>query len=193
MGPKSLKDRRDEIDGLILLIQRGNQEAFSQLYDILIDPVYKYIFYRVNAADVEDITETVFLKIWENVRKYKIGKKPFTAWVFRIAHNLVVDHYRENKDETFRELDESLPDTNREHNPIHRAERSLDNVMLKKALKQVKRVYRDVLIYKFINEFSNEEIAEILGKNEGSLRVIQFRALKALKKELLNLGAKIEF
>jgi RNA polymerase sigma-70 factor (ECF subfamily) len=183
-----------ELDKLVALAQGGDQDAFAKIYDLLIDQVYRYVFYRIKGEDVEDIVENVFLKVWENLKKYRREeKKSFTAWVFRITHNLVVDHYRAAKDKQFEELDLNITDDKREHNPIRTTENVLDNKALKMALTKLKKPYRDVIICKFINELSNAEIAEVLDKNEGSLRVLQFRALSALKKELQEMGVNYEF
>lgn len=190
---KDLKDRKDELELLVEKVKEGDQQAFASVYDILIDPIYRYVFFRVKDEDAEDIVETVFLKVWENIRKYKAGKKSFSAWVFRIAHNLIVDYYRANSDKETQELDETLPDENRQHNPIKVTENALRSKHLKVALDKLKVQYREIIIYKFVNEFSNSEVAEILGKSEGSLRILQFRALKALKKELEEMGIKYQF
>jgi len=187
----SLKDRKEEIEELVLSSQAGNHDDFAKLYDIFVDAIYRYIFYRVNSDDAEDLVETVFLKVWEKIDQYKKKKNnSFSAWIFRIAHNLLVDHYRSSKDKLVEELSVQIPDPSRQHNPIRVTQGALDNLLLRKALKNMKKQYRDIVIHKFINELSNKEIAEILDKSEGSLRILQFRALKALKKELLNLGMK---
>lgn len=194
MGENEKGKNSIELEKLVALAQRGDQDAFAKIYDLLVDQVYRYVFYRVNASDVDDVVENVFLKIWENLKKYRQeDKKSFTAWVFRITHNLVVDHYRAAKDREFDELDLNITDDKREHNPIRTAENVLDNRALKIALTKLKKPYRDVIICKFINELSNKEIAEVLDKNEGSLRVLQFRALSALKKELEDMGVNYEF
>jgi RNA polymerase sigma-70 factor (ECF subfamily) len=193
MSSSNLKDRKDEIEALVVRVKEGDEDAFSDLYDIFIDPIYRYVYYRVNSADAEDLVETVFLKVWENIHKYKQKKRLFSAWMFRIAHNLVVDYYRASKDRNFDELKIDIASRDREHNPIRRAERSLDKEILKKAIKKLKKNYQEIIIYKFINEFSNTEIAEISKKSEGSLRILQHRALKALKKVLEEMGAKYEF
>src|SRR3989338_10018248 len=98
MGTTELKNRDQEIERLVLKIQQGDHDAFATLYDIFIDPIYRYVYYRVNQNDAEDLTEVVFLKVWENILQYKKQKSTFAAWIFRIAHNLVVDHYRATKD-----------------------------------------------------------------------------------------------
>lgn len=188
MSADELKNQKALIEKLVVLAKRGNQDAFSQLYDIFVDPIYRYVYYRVDSGEAEDIVETVFLKVWENIRQYKPQKRSFSAWIFRIAHNLIVDHYRSAKDRVFEELHPQIPDQSRQHNPIKSAQSILDNEVLKKALNNMKRQYREVIIYKFINELSNKEISEILGKSEGSLRILQFRALKALKKVLEEMG-----
>lgn len=188
------KIKNSEIEALVKKVQQGDQNAFAKVYDALIDQIYRYVFYRVKDDDAEDIVENVFLKVWENIRKYRLEEgKSFSAWVFRIAHNLVVDHYRAAKDKNFDELDLNTADEKREHNPVKTTENIIDQKFLKMALGKLKYPYKDVIIYKFVNELSNKEVAEILDKNEGSLRVLQFRALAMLKKELEEIGAHYDF
>ncbi len=192
MAKKELKDRKDEIEALVVLVKKGDHDAFSQLYDIFVDPLYRYIYFRVNNQEVEDLMEIVFLKVWENIKKYTPKNKMFSAWFFRIAHNVVVDHYRSQKNET-EDLPINVPAYKREHNPIKNTENRLHNEALRNALKNLKENYREVLVYKFLNDLSNPEIAEIMDKSEGSVRILQFRALKALKAELVNMGIKYQF
>lgn len=187
MANTNLQQRAHEIEQLVLKAQKGDQGAFSAVYDLFVDPIFRYVYYRVGAGDVEDVVENVFLKVWENLRQYR-PKRSFSAWIFRIAHNLVVDYYRSGREREVLGLDPQIPDDSRLHNPIKNTQNVLDNEVLRRAVAMLKKQYRDVVIYKFINEFSNEEIAEIMQKSEGSLRILQFRALKALKRELLNLG-----
>jgi RNA polymerase sigma-70 factor, ECF subfamily len=188
MIKKESKNKNEEVESLVILAQDGDTDAFSKIYDVFVDQIYKYIFYRVKNEDAEDLVENVFLKVWENIRQYKPKQKSFSAWVFRIAHNLVIDYYRATRDKDLEILDETLPDHTREHNPIRVVEGKLDNQFLKIALFKLKKQYQEIIVYKFINEFSNTEIAELIGKSEGSLRILQFRALKALKKELNEMG-----
>ncbi len=185
--------KNEEIEALVVMVQNGDQDAFSKLYDHFIDQIYRYVFFRVNSDDAEDIIEMVFVKAWEHINKYTSGKSTFSAWLFRIAHNLVVDYYRMSKDRDFHELDLNIVDHNREHNPIKVTEQALDNVILKKALASLKKQYQDILVYKFINDLSNQEISTILGKTDGSLRILQHRALKALKAQLEEMGIKYHF
>jgi RNA polymerase sigma-70 factor, ECF subfamily len=193
MNDKDVKKKQEDIEKLVVEVQKGSHTAFSLLYDVFIDQVYRYVFYRVKSGEAEDLVETVFIKIWENINKYKHGKSNFSAWVFRIAHNVVVDHYRMFKDHEYDELDVNAPDYKREHNPIRTTEGALQQEVLKKALFKLKKQYQEVIIHKFINELSNEEISKILKKSEGSLRILQFRALKALKHILDEMGVNYHF
>jgi len=179
-----------KIEELVERAQGGDTEAFAAIYDNFVDQIYRYIYFRVPKGEAEDLTETVFLKAWEKIRQYKPDNKTFSAWIFRIAHNLIVDTYRFKKDKEVVELTPDVPEYRREHNPIKMTESNLHSDRLKVALSKLKRGYRQIVVLKFINELSNAEIAEILKKSEGSVRILQFRALKALKRELSEIGVE---
>ncbi len=171
-----------EMATLVELAQGGDAEAFGKLYDVLVAPIYRYIYYRVGRTDAEDLTEQVFLKSWEKLGQYhtKDGN-PFSAWVFRIAHNLVVDHYRlKSKNETL-ELPEDFVSESHADNPANLAEQKFNQSELKAAIRRLPESYQQVIVLKFINEFENTEIAKIIKKSEGAVRILQFRALARLK------------
>ena len=190
-----LNENERLIEELVVLVQKGDKEAFSKIYDFFADSIYRYVFFRVNKEDADDLIEQVFLRVWENIGKYKNTKESrFSSWVFRIAHNLVIDYYRNNKIKDVSELDLNIPTMDREHNPLAKTEDKLNILILRKALNKLKKQYREFLILKFINELSNKEIAELLDKSEGGVRILQLRALKALKAELIRLGLdKVNF
>lgn len=179
-------DEGKKIDELVLLIKKGDTDAFGCLYDILADSLYRYIYFKVSKDEAEDLLEQVFMRVWENIHQYKKRKNSFKAWVFRIAHNLIVDYYRMKKDTV--ELTPAIPSYERAHNPIKTTQDSLDKDVLNKAIQRLKPSYQQILILKFINDLTNHEISQILKKSEVSLRVLQFRALKALKEVLESMG-----
>ena len=160
----------------------------AELYDFYVQPIYRYVYFKVNKEDVLDITEGVFLKAWENLHTYKKGKASFSAWLFRIAHNLVVDHYRSHKIPD--PLDTNYVDEKPEVNPQFLTERHLNQGNLKQAIAQLPTKYQQVILLKYVNDLDNEEISKIMDKSEGSLRILKFRALKALKNILndMNIG-----
>lgn len=159
--------------------QKGDAEAFGGIYDELVKPIYRYIYYRVEPQIAEDLTEETFLKAWKALPKYKKTKHPFSAWVFRIAHNLVCDYYRKNK--TTSEIDENVADENRSSSPKEQVNLKLNQVKLHKAIKKLPENYQQVIILKYINEEENPAIAKIIGKSEGAVRTLQFRALEKLR------------
>lgn len=177
------------VEELVSKSQKGDADAFAELYDIFSNQIYRYIYYKVNKSDVEDLTEMLFLKAWENINKYQNRKKTtFKSWLYRIAHNLVVDHYRLSREHS--SLDPRLSSTDRVANPKEMVQESLNNENLKKAISKLKKSYQQIIILKFINELSNSEISDILKKSEGNVRILQFRALKALRRILLEMGVE---
>lgn len=174
---------------ILLLVRRakeGDKDAFGAIYDHYVDSLYKYIYFRVPHAEAEDLLETIFLRVWENLHQYKEDKASFKSWLFRIAHNMVVDYYRMQKGVD--ELTEMYMDDRQERNPIHVTENVLNSGVLYKAFKKIKKIYAQYLILRFVNDLSNAEISAILQKSEGGLRIIQFRALRALRKVLAEMG-----
>lgn len=171
-----------EVEGFVAASQKGDSDAFGKLYDLFVNSIYRYIFYRVGAKEAEDLTELVFLKTWENLKQYRSGPQHFSSWIFRIAHNVVVDYYRSRREEE--ELTENFEDMREEAQSTLRAHRRFDHEAIVSAIKKLKDSYRQILILKYINDFSNEEIKEILGRSGAALRILQFRALRSLKRIL---------
>ena len=182
-----MSENKISIDKLVAKAQRGDSEAFARIYDELVKPVYRYIFYRVEDAIAEDLTEETFFKAWQNLKKYKKGKHPFSSWVFKIAHNLVVDYYRKNR--TTEEIDERMADPQQTSNPAYQTDIKLTQIRLRKVICRLSENYQQVIILKYINELDNKEIASVIGKSEGAVRTLQFRALARLR-SLLTEGRK---
>lgn len=178
------------VQSLVAACQNGDVEAFGDLYDLYVKPVYRYVYYRVDKAEVEDVVENVFVKVWENLDKYRPGEFPFSAWLFRVAHNLVVDHYRYHRKHI--SLRERLPKhlNQSDDNPADWAHQKLNQQLLRSALRELKEPYQQVLVLKYLNGFSTQEIAEVLERNEGNVRILQHRALKALREVLERQGIR---
>jgi RNA polymerase sigma-70 factor (ECF subfamily) len=183
MSNEDWTKKNELLDELVDQVKSGNHEAFGQVYDILAKPLYRYISFRMPEDEREDLLEGVFLKVWENLKKYKKQQNGFSAWVFRIAHNLIADFYRSRKMDLV-ELDFEIADEERTHSPVRFTQNSLHAEALGNALKKLTPIYRQIIVLKFINELSNKELTEILGKTEGALRILQFRALKSLRQIL---------
>lgn len=171
-----------EIESLVRKAKKGDAEAFGQVYDIFVVPIYRYIYYRVSRSEAEDLTELVFLRAWEKRKSYRKQKgNSFNSWIFRIAHNAVVDHYRNNSKAEICELSEDIPESKHIADPVANLEQKFEQEELVVALKQLPELQQQVVILKFVNGFENTEIAAIIEKSVGAVRVIQFRALNRLK------------
>jgi len=166
-----------------ILVQKAighDAEAFGKLYDMHVDRVYRNIYYRVgNEADAEDLTQQVFLKAWQAIGKFKKMASPFVAWLMTISHNLVIDFYRTRKDRAYLEAevlaDDSAPSPERE------AEASIEQQRLRRAILQLGGDEQQVVMLRFIEGFEFAEIASLLKKREGNIRVILHRALVKLR------------
>jgi RNA polymerase sigma-70 factor, ECF subfamily len=173
-------DSLSEIEKLVDKAVSGDGDAFGRLYDMHVDRVYRHIFYRVSSnADAEDLTQQVFIKAWQAIGRYKKTASPFLAWLIRISHNLIVDFYRSRKSETYIDFDAiaSKPETD----PEHIVEAEFNQQYMRQAINHLQGDQQQVILMRFIEDFSYPEIAAALGKSEGAIRVIQHRGLVKLK------------
>ena len=170
---------QEHIDRLVQETQAGNTKAFGELYDLYFQQIYKYVFYKVSEDQVDDLVGTVFIKAWSHIQQYKKGAFPFSSWLFRIAHNTVVDHYRTHRD--FYELEERIIDDSDRVDPAAMAEKTLNAERVHRALKRLDKNYQEVILLKFMNQLGNREVADIMHTNEANIRTLQFRALKKLR------------
>lgn len=166
---------------------RGDANAFGELYSQHLDAIYRYIFFRTgDQQEAEDLTENVFLKAWEALPGYKDYGNPFSSWLYRIAHNVVVDHHRRIKPvlgNSDIDLLESHQDTKADTLGLVLEAEQVEE--LGKAIIQLTLEQQQVIILRFIEGLSHAEISAIIGKNEGTCRMIQHRGLSTLQK-LLN-------
>jgi RNA polymerase sigma-70 factor (ECF subfamily) len=169
---------------LVLQAQAGNTEAFGQLYDAYMERIYRFVYFRVeDQQTAEDITSQVFLKAWGNLDRFSFSRTPYLAWLYTIAHNAVIDHYRTRKVTTaLDDVQLSQPDQ------AEAVENDIDLTaemrLVKDALQTLTDDQQKVLSLKFIEGMSNHEIARHLGKREGAIRALQMRGLQALAKQL---------
>lgn len=170
-----------EIRGLVERSVNGDIEAFGELYGIYLDRIYRFVFYQVNdRTTAEDLTEEVFLKAWRGIGKYRWKGQPFSAWLYRIARNHVIDFYRTSRQQGV--LEEELPaDTG---NPEEEAEGKQTQRELLQAISYLPEQQKQVVIMKFVEDLDNREIEEIMGKSQGAIRVLQMRALATLRRRL---------
>ena len=170
----------DNEEDLVRRAIQGDSDAFGVLYTTHLKPIYRYIYYRVgDILEAEDLTEDVFIKAWEALPGYQIKAHPFKSWLYRIAHNLIVDFHRKK-----RPISMAEPEVynNSSHLPsIEKAVETWENAeTLAEAVKSLNPEQQQVILLRFVEGLSHQEVGVIIGKSEASSRVIQHRALAAL-------------
>ena len=158
----------------------GDPEAFARLYDAYMDRVYRFMLLRVSDSQTaEDLASQVFLKAWEHLDRYEIRGLSFAAWLFKIARNLVIDHYRTKKEAASLDADDAAEPVSRRtvHGDI---EQQLQAEELRSALNRLTEEQKAAVTLKYIEGFTTEEIAQVMGKREGAVRALQMRGLQAL-------------
>lgn len=179
----------DEIK-LILAAKQGESASFDKLYSHYLPPIYRFIYMKVShREEAEDLTHEVFLSAWLNIPHYEPQGFPFSSWLYQIARNRVIDHYRTKKPQT--SLDDGSVDAELIKTVSRLDEKlddSLDLEIIRQAIKKLTHDQQDVLLMRFMEDLSHQEIAAAINKSAGAVRLIQHRALNELKKNLSKHG-----
>ncbi len=171
---------------LVEQAKAGDAQAFGRLYDAAVDRVYRFLFFRVNDVQTaEDLTSLVFLKAWENLHRYQ-PRGPFLAWLYSIARNTVIDHYRTSKQTV--SLEEAAPLAAPNAKPEETVDLHFELRSLQAAMQHLTAEQREVLTLKFIAEYDTAQIARQMRKSEGAIRALQMRALQALARVMKSDG-----
>ena len=170
-----------EVIMLVDKAAKGNFEAFGKLYGMFMDKIYRYAYYQVkDRMTAEDITENVFVKAWKRIATCKGRGRTFVAWLYRIAHNEIIDTRQAKQKMVAIELDDiSDLDT-----PEFQTDRKFEYEELAEQIAELPENQRQVIILKFVEGLSNAEIGQILNKSEGAIRILQMRALTAMREKL---------
>lgn len=173
---------RDSIKYLLRQAKKNDPVALTKIYHQFIDQIYGYVYYKVgNREDAEDLSQEVFLNAFKAIRKYVWRGIPFSAWLFRIAHNLVVNYYISQKRTMALSFDDESSLDKIEENPSELAELETERENLRKAMAKLPEEQQQVVILKFFLNRTNIEISSFLNKSEGAIKSMQYRALKNLK------------
>ena len=171
------------------LAAEGDKSAFTRLYETYFDEVFRFVAYRVNDLDeAEAISAQLFLKAWQNLPKFE-RRSSFRSWIFRMAHNVVIDHYRTRRMHTAIEDAPIMRDLQPSPETQLMAQEHID--LLQSILSQLSPVHQQVLVMRFINGMSPEEVAGVLQRSVGAVRVLQHRALKAAHKIVVAEGGML--
>lgn len=167
---------------LLELAKNGEVEAFGELYVRYVAVVFRYIYsHSDNRQDAEDLTEEVFLRVWRTISNYREQGVPFAAYLYHIARNIMVDHHRRNRNVSQDILIGDGTFVSENPDPGKVALDNLEHAELRQILLQLREDYRDVLILRFLSGLSPEETAAAMDRSVGAVRVLQHRALGAMR------------
>lgn len=180
-------------EGALIRAAQEDPSAFGALYETYVDRIYNYIYHRVgNAHDAEDLTSRTFYRALSHLPSYEDKGLPFSAWLYRIAHNLVANFHRDRRRRPVVTLEEVLTHSQSEHHPEALAETRDDAKILLEAIEEIDPVRQELLLLKFTEGLSNAAIGRILGRSEGAIKSLYHRTLLQIRKELQKKGLKIE-
>jgi RNA polymerase sigma-70 factor, ECF subfamily len=190
MGPETISAPNGgvraapEVRSLVERAQAGDREALEELYLIHFDRIYSYLHLSVgNRHDAEDLTTQTFLKMLEAIGRFRWQSVPFSAWLFRIAHNLSIDHFRVRR-RVQPEDEVPEPPGQEESSAEQQAMESIGQAGMLTLIERLSMEQRQVLTLKFLFGFANADVAGILAKTEGAVKSLQHRALASLQKHV---------
>jgi RNA polymerase sigma-70 factor (ECF subfamily) len=170
----------------VLIAQaKEDREAFGELYERYAAKIYSYIYYRTgNPADAEDLTARVFVRALQNIESYEDRGHAFSAWLYRIAHNLVANWHRDNSRRPTIALEDLSQWRVTGKGPEDVAALLEDRTALLEAVRRLPTDRQELLTLKFVDQLSNAEIGEIMGRSEGAIKSLYHRTLLVLRQDL---------
>ena len=171
----------DGEDKLIDKAIQGEASAFGELYDHYQPKIYRFVLLRVSRREeAEDLTHQVFLSAWKSMPSYQSRGLPFSSWLYRIARNSIIDFYRTRKNDLSTD-DVALEDLGLDASLHEKTEKKLEAARLMQAMQQLKTDHQEVIILRFIEEYSVAETADALERSQGAVKLLQHRALGKLR------------
>jgi RNA polymerase sigma-70 factor (ECF subfamily) len=177
----------EQESALVTRATQRDHDAFSQLYLLYFDRVYRYVRLKLgNPAEAEDTTSAVFFNAWRTIHNFSPQhESSFAAWLFRLAHNAVVDRFRSMRDIVSLDITDQRPSVHTIlPGPEAQIERKMTISELTAALKLLTEEQREVVLLRFVEGLSAREVGDIMGKQEGAVRGMQFRAIEALRRAM---------
>lgn len=180
-------------ENAVSLASQGNPEAFSYLYEKNVTRIYNYIYYRIgSASDAEDITSRVFYRAFGHINSYIEKGVPFSAWLYRIAHNLIANWHRDNLRRKEVPLEDHYDLPVRTDQPEKMLEKNQEMELLLRGIRRISADRQQLILLKYLENLSNAEIAVIMGRSEGAIKSLYHRALIALREEMEAIGYHTE-
>jgi RNA polymerase sigma-70 factor (ECF subfamily) len=167
---------------LLAAAMQYNDAALGELYDRYEARIYSYVFRRTGDQTLaEDLTAQVFLKMLESIRDRKAWHSSFSGWLYRIAHNLVIDHYRRRDRQSSVDLEDGPPMASELEDPVATAELYIDAERLRSAIRRLTDEQAEVVSLRFLEGYSIAEVAAMTNRTEGAIKALQYRAVATLR------------
>lgn len=176
-------------ENAVKLAVNGDADAFSYIYEKNVTRIYNYIYYRIGSEDdAEDLTARVFHRAFGHIEKYQEKGVPFTAWLYRIAHNLTANWYRDTQRRKEISLEDQMGLPHQGEPPERQVERTQEKEILMKAIRRLPPDRQQLILLKYLEDLTNGEIAVIMGRTEGAIKSLYHRSLISLREEISSLG-----
>lgn len=194
MGGKDGAEVLAKIDGLVTQAQSGDKRVLAALYDHFYDRIHRYVSFKTgNPTEAEDITEEVFLRMLESIKFYKPQGFPFSSWLFRIAHNLVVDHHRKRARNMSTPLETASQVADRStFSPDDHMDMKFAMAEVNEAMDGLTDLQREVITLRFAGGLSVQETARAVGKKENAVKALQHAGIRKLRGILIPSGRPVE-
>jgi RNA polymerase sigma-70 factor, ECF subfamily len=176
-------DKKKDLNGLMELVKQGNMDAFGEIYETYFTPIFRYLYIRLKSREeAEDLTQTVFIKAFQAAPRFQDTGKPPLAFLYTIARNTLINFWRKKKEITSDNLEEQTAHLAMQEETVEeKLIQKEKGEVARQAIQKLTPDQQDVITLKFISEFSNKEVAQVLGKTEEAVRQLQSRGLRALR------------
>ncbi len=172
----------DALEQLVRRAQEGEESAFGHLYERFYDKIFRYVMFKIgDRSDAEDITTDVFLRMLESIGSFKFQGYPFSSWLFRIAHNLIVDHFRKNSRRKTAPLEDAMLVADTSSDVDYKIDVGMSIAQVQRAMDGLTDLQREVMSLRFAAGLSVKETAEAVGKKENAVKALQHAAVKKLR------------
>ncbi|MBI3163788.1 MAG: sigma-70 family RNA polymerase sigma factor [Anaerolineales bacterium] len=189
----NLSDTEYNEEQVLALASQGDRDAFGRLYERYAERIFNYVYYRTgNQHDAEDLTARVFQRAMNHIRNYTDRGVPFSAWLYRIAHNLVANWHRDRSRKQEIPIDDMPVLPTRGDHPERNLVRSQEQDALLRMIRKLPPERQNLLILKFVEDMSNAEIGKIMGRSEGAVKSLYHRTLLALRDQLEDQNLNLE-
>lgn len=188
-----LSDSDYNEEDILARASQGDKDAFGALYERYAERIFNYVYYRTgNQHDAEDLTARVFQRAMNHIRNYTDRGVPFSAWLYRIAHNLVANWHRDRSRKQEIAIDDLPVLPTKSDHPERNLVRSQEQEALLRMIRKLPPERQNLLILKFVENMSNAEIGNIMGRSEGAVKSLYHRTLLALRDQLEDQNLNLE-